>query len=118
MMRGRRASDGAQLRIGRPRQRLAGFGSRPLLNLRIMVGVRMDEELHLKWSSGSAAWGFDSSPYRRYGTVAKKKGRGPQNRHAPVRIRPVPPASWRNAARDPSKVQVRVRLPARLRFAN
>lgn len=32
----------------------------------------MDEELHLKWSSGSAAWGFDSSPYRHLGTVAKQ----------------------------------------------
>lgn len=32
-----------------------------------------------------------------------------------VRFLSLPPiASWRNAARDPSKVQVRVRLPARL----
>jgi hypothetical protein len=75
-----------RLRTGRPRQRLAGFGSRPLLH------------------------------FIRHGRQ-EAQGSGPQNRQSPVRIRPVSPlASWRNEARDPSKVQVRVRLPARLRF--
>ncbi len=71
-MRGRRASDGATTPHRPAASAARGLRLPPPSQFIVVVGVRMDEELHLKWSSGSAAWGFDSSPYRHLGTVAKQ----------------------------------------------
>ena len=94
--------------VGRPRQRLAGFGSRPLLNFmeRSVNGKPAVSKTATAGSSPACSAISARSP--------RSQGSGPQNRHAPVRVRPVSPSGVvvKSGSQDARIVQFRGQSPA------